>query len=64
MAVVNDRNIQLFPNKDGICVRPLANDLLLKIYAYNRYSLKVEFLVSVQIFIASTIKIYKQETFI
>jgi hypothetical protein len=57
MVVVNDRNIQLYLNKEGVCVGQTVNDLLLKIYTRNQYSLKCEFSVSVQIFIASTIKI-------
>ena len=57
MVVVNVRNTQLYINKEGICVQPTVNDLLLKIYICNRYSFKVEFSVSEQIFIASTIKI-------
>jgi len=57
MVVVNVRNIQLYLNKEAICARPIVNDLLLKIYTCNRYSLEAELSVSVQIFIAPTIKI-------
>jgi len=57
VEVVNDRNIQLYLNKGGFCVRPIVNDLLLKIYTSSRHSLKFEFSLSLQIFIVSAIKI-------